>query len=132
MLHVSCCTFVLLLISPKVNVITPKVNIKYCREFGRNLEFLKFPVGGSRSQGFHKYQTLESRKTCQPQPLFRGTSIYGRFKKGLPKQESRFESKSLQGFSWGANQSPGLSPSHFWVPLGGQSRVQVSVHVPGG
>ena len=44
-------------ISPKVNVISPKVNvispIKYFQGC-LNLKVLKFPVGGSRSQGFQK------------------------------------------------------------------------------
>ena len=42
-------------ISPKVNVLSPQVNVQHFGEFLKNLKFLKFPVGGSRSQGFRKY-----------------------------------------------------------------------------
>ena len=63
-----------IMIAPKVNMISPKVNVLSAfREFWKKVKFLKFSVGGSRSQGFQKYLNKEalrcSSKAVQPDDL---------------------------------------------------------------
>ena len=59
--------------SPKVNILSPKVNVKNLKEFLKNLKFLKFLVGGSRSQRFRKYLSSipPTRVSSPPQAVLR-------------------------------------------------------------